>query len=130
MIRPPPSPTRTYTLFPYTPRFRSADADLRLRAECRQPLAPFRQRVGIRNQIPGPRRRPVALGPVQARQAAGEHAMGDAVLAPDPSVVDRRFAPAAADRLPRHQGNPRKAAAEQRVEPDIDRKSTRLNSSH
>src|SRR3546814_15385438 len=45
--------------------------------------------------------------------------MGDAVLAPDPSVVDRRFAPAAADRLPRHQGNPRKAAAEQRVEPDI-----------
>src|SRR3546814_13703485 len=101
MIRPPPRSTRTYTLFPYTTRFRSASARLPI---CRSfscasaPFAPAGETLlaGLRRHVDGGKRLSIKRDVLLRRQEPS-------------SAAWTRLLPS---------------------QEHVDRKSTRLNSSH
>src|SRR3546814_16257114 len=92
MIRRPPRSTRTYTLFPYTTLFRSADPELQLE------VGDAGHEVGVAGALAVAVDRALQLGGTAQH---GGHRVGD-----------------------------RAAAVVLGVDAELDRKSTRLNSSH
>src|SRR3546814_9507189 len=111
MIRRPPRSTRTDTLFPYTTLFRSS-RDRRL--------------IGLRAH---PRRHHRLLHRAVAADRAGDQAarllVGEALAAREPGLE-----PVIAGRAAKIEHDHGSGGSDQRVEFALDRKSTRLNSSH
>src|SRR3546814_4792724 len=110
MVRRPPRSTRTYTLFPYTTRFRSGRFPPGLAP---MPERPVHAREG--KLVPG------NFGPVEQPDLATFRAGRD-LRRQQPGPVDHLYLADARDVVD----------ADQRVDLDTrtDRKSTRLNSSH
>src|SRR3546814_9965587 len=108
MIRRPPRSTRTDTLFPYTTLFRSRlDAQL-----CRRARAQFRQRVAE------------AFDVVVTEKSAMDDDAGDVALA----QYAHQFV--GADQRADRNGDGADAGDRGEHQRKVDRKSTRLNSSH
>src|SRR3546814_18145683 len=115
MIRRPPRSTRTDTLFPYTTLFRSLVATQAQLCRAKEAIHDVVRRAeAVVHQLP------VAFRPYyeQRRQFALRDAGGELDIDLPPVVEG-------AQRLPR-----RTTAADRVAEAQVDRKSTRLNSSH
>src|SRR3546814_3452606 len=122
MIRRPPRSTRTDTLFPYTTLFRSADRRARAldgrpdhRLSARKPRTHDRFLGSVRGR---PR-------PPPGRRAEAVMDIADAALG-----SGRRRHAARTDADPGRHGPGGSGAALPEIRSDLDRKSTRLNSSH